>query len=232
MTPDLTLYDLAGADETLRFSPHCWKTHMALAHKGLTAQTVPWRFTEKEKIEFSGQKLVPVLVHDQHVVSDSWRIACYLEDTFPERPSLFGGDGGRAVSLFANSWADTTLVPVLARLLLPAIHGLIHEQDKDYFRASREKRFGPIEDLPSGYAEQIQALRAALLPLRHTLGKQPFLSGAQHGYADYAVFGMFMWARCTSTLELLEPDDLVYAWRERLLDAFDGLARRAPAVWG
>ena len=40
MTPDLTLYDLAGADPTLRFSPHCWKTHMALAHKGLAANTV------------------------------------------------------------------------------------------------------------------------------------------------------------------------------------------------
>ncbi|WP_268593265.1 glutathione S-transferase family protein, partial [Escherichia coli] len=71
-----------------------------------------------EAIEFSGQKLVPVLVHGDHVISDSWQIACYLEDTFPERPSLFGGDTGRALSLFANSWADTTLVPTLARLLL------------------------------------------------------------------------------------------------------------------
>jgi len=218
LTPDLTLYDLAGADASLRFSPHCWKTHMALAHKGLSAKTVPWRFTEKEAIDFSGQKLVPVLVHDTHVVSDSWQIACYLEDTFPERPSLFGGAGGRAVSLFANSWADTTLVPVLARLLLPAIHGLIHEKDQDYFRASREKRFGKLEDLPAGYADQVAALRAALLPLR------------QHVYADYAVFGMFMWARCTSSLELLAEDDPVYAWRERLLDAFDGLARRAPTA--
>jgi len=226
LTPDLTLYDLAGADASLRFSPHCWKTHMALAHKGLSAKTVPWRFTEKEAIDFSGQKLVPVLVHDTHVVSDSWQIACYLEDTFPERPSLFGGAGGRAVSLFANSWADTTLVPVLARLLLPAIHGLIHEKDQDYFRASREKRFGKLEDLPAGYADQV----AALLPLRHLLGKQPYLSGSQHAYADYAVFGMFMWARCTSSLELLAEDDPVYAWRERLLDAFDGLARRAPTA--
>ena len=32
MNPDLTLYDLAGADASLRFSPHCWKIHMALAH--------------------------------------------------------------------------------------------------------------------------------------------------------------------------------------------------------
>ena len=29
LNPDLTLYDLAGADTSLRFSPHCWKIHMA-----------------------------------------------------------------------------------------------------------------------------------------------------------------------------------------------------------
>lgn len=230
MTPELTLYDLAGADAALRFSPHCWKTHMALAHKGLTAETIPWRFTEKEAIGFSGQKLVPVLVHGEHVVSDSWQIACYLEDTFPERPSLFGGDHARPLSQFVNAWADTTLVPVLARLLLPEIHGLIHDKDKDYFRATREKRFGRLEDLPAGYADRIAELRAALLPLRQTLGKQPYLAGTAPGYADYSVFGMFMWARCTSPLALLDADDPVYAWRERLLDAFGGLARRAAVT--
>ena len=159
--------------------------------------------TEKEAIDFSGQKLVPVLVDGGHVVSDSWQIACYLEDAYADRPSLFGGPAGRALSLFANSWADSTLVPTLARLLLPSIHGLIHEKDKDYFRATREKRFGRLEDLPAGYEAQIAALRAALLPLRQTLARQPYLAGERPAYADYAVFGMFMWARCTSALDLL-----------------------------
>ena len=34
----LSLYELAGADRELRFSPHCWKTRMALAHKGLNVE--------------------------------------------------------------------------------------------------------------------------------------------------------------------------------------------------
>ena len=50
----------------------------------------------------------------------------------------------------------------------------------------------------------------------------------RQAYADYAVFGFFMWARCTSTLELLAADDPVAGWRERLLDAHGGLARQAP----
>ena len=74
----------------------------------------------------------------------------------------------------------------------------------------------------------MHCLCASLLPLRLTLSRHPWLAGEQHAYADYAVFGMFMWARCTSPLELLAADDPVHAWRERLLDAFDGMARAAP----
>jgi glutathione S-transferase len=43
----MILYDLAGADPDLRFSPFCWRTRFALAHKGLPVETIPWRFTEK-----------------------------------------------------------------------------------------------------------------------------------------------------------------------------------------
>jgi len=42
----ITLYDLAGAETDRRFSPFCWRTRMALAHKRLDVETVPWRFTE------------------------------------------------------------------------------------------------------------------------------------------------------------------------------------------
>ena len=48
-------------------------------------------------------------------------------------------------------------------------------------------------------------------------------------YADYALFGPFQWARCISPFELLEKDDPVRLWHHRLLDRFDGLARKSPA---
>ena len=51
----IVMYDLAGADPALRFSPYCWRIRMALAHKGLPVETVPWRFTDKDAIAFSGQ---------------------------------------------------------------------------------------------------------------------------------------------------------------------------------
>ena len=112
------LYDLAGADADRRFSPYCWRAKLALAHKGLEVETVPWRFTEKDVIAFSGQGRVPVLVDGEKVVSDSWTIANYLEDTYPDRPSLFGGAGGRALARFVNSWADMVQLAGMIRLVL------------------------------------------------------------------------------------------------------------------
>ena len=71
----LQLYDLAGAEPQRRFSPYCWRTKLALAHKCLAVETIPWRFTDKDVIGFSGQGRVPVLVDGDKVVSDSWAIA-------------------------------------------------------------------------------------------------------------------------------------------------------------
>ena len=46
------------------------------------------------------------------------------------------------------------------------------------------------------------------------------------------MFGAFQWGRVVSPFKLLMEDDPVYGWRERLLDAFDGLARKSPSYHG
>jgi glutathione S-transferase len=106
----LQLYDLAGAEPERRFSPYCWRIKLALMHKGLPFGTIPWRFIDKHAIAFSRQSRVPVLIDGDHVVFDSWTIANYLEDAYPDRPSLFRGEGGRSVTRFANAWADVIFV--------------------------------------------------------------------------------------------------------------------------
>ncbi len=68
------LYDLAGADPTRRFSPYCWRIRLALLHKGLPFETIPWRFTDKPVIAFAGSDKVPVLVDGDKILHDSlWR---------------------------------------------------------------------------------------------------------------------------------------------------------------
>lgn len=224
----LQLYDLAGAEDERRFSPPCWRVKMALKHKGLEAEEIPWRFTEKEAIAFSNQKLVPVLVDSDKTITDSWEIARYLETAYPDRPSLFGSSVGEAEALFIKFWCEQTIHPIVFRLILPDIYQRIHEKDKGYFRSSREKRFGmALEEIALPTDEAIPALGKALLPLRLTLARQPYISGAGPSFADYIVFAVFQFARVMSPIKLLAPEDPIYAWRDRLLHAFDGYARNA-----
>lgn len=224
----ITLYDLAGAEEDRRFSPFCWRIRMALAHKELPAEAIAWRFTEKETLAPTGQGRVPVIVDKDRWLNESWVIANHLEDSYPERPSLFGGNAGRAVTRFVQGWADTALHPGLLRFVVRDVWQHVHEKDKAYFRKSREERFGAtLEAFQSGRVERLPVFRQSLQPLRNLLEAQRFLGGDKPLYADYIAFGGFQWARCISPFKLLERDDPVAAWRERMLDLFGGLARES-----
>jgi glutathione S-transferase len=224
------MYDLAGSDPARRFSPFCWRARMALAHKGLAVETVPWRFTEKDKLPAPNDGRVPVIIDDGRIVHDSTAIADYLEERYAERPSLFGGEGGRALTRFVQNWTETVLHIGLIRLVVLDIHRQIGPEDQAYFRKSREERFGTtLEDVVKDREARLPAFRASLDPLRRTVERQDFVSGAAPGYPDYIVFGAFQWARAVSDFEVLAANDPVRAWRGRMLDLFDGLARRSPA---
>src|SRR5580698_8701496 len=101
----LRMYDLAGAEPDRRFSPYCWRARLALAHKKLPVETIPWRFTDKAEIAPSRQNLVPVLVDGDRWIAESWAIANYLENTYPDSPSLFGGVVGRSLTRHYSSFA-------------------------------------------------------------------------------------------------------------------------------
>jgi glutathione S-transferase len=229
----ITLYDLAGAEADRRFSPFCWRSKMALAHKGIEVETVPWRFTDKNKLPQPNGGRVPVIVDAGRVVHDSSAVADYLETRYADRPSLFGGDAGRALSTFVQNWTETVLQPALIGFVVLDIYRHVAPEDREYFRQSREERFGrTLEEVVEDRGSRLPAFRDSLAPLRRTVERQQFLGGAAPAYADYVVFGAFQWARAISDFELLAAEDPVAVWRGRMLDAFGGLARKSPAYGG
>jgi glutathione S-transferase len=225
----ITLYELAGADPNRRFSPFVWRIRMALRHKSLAFDGVPWRFTETgvlQKLGAAGR--VPVIVDRGKTVHDSFPIAEYLDATYPDKPGLFGGAEGHALARFVNNWADTVVLGQLFPMVVRDILDQLGPEDAAYFRSSREQRLGkPLEQVVADRDTRLPAFRQSLLPLRLTLAKQPFLAGNAPAYADYIVFGCFMWARNVSPFKLLAEDDPVYAWRERMLDLHGGEARKS-----
>ena len=227
----IRMYDLAGADPAVRFSPYCWRSRMALAHKGLEVETSAWRFTDKSAISFSGQGAVPVIRDGDRVVHDSWVIAEYLDEKYADRPKLFEGDQGKALANFARHFAQSAIAPIAFKAVILDIFEAVDARDRDYFRQSREQRLGKtLEAFSISEADAQAQLKIALAPMRALLLEQPFINGETPAFADYCIFGVFMWVRNVSPKALVQPGDAVHGWRERMLDLFGGLARKSPGA--
>ena len=63
--------------------------------------------------------------------------------------------------------------------------------------------------------------------LRKTLNQQNFVAGETPGFSDYIIFGAFQWARCISNFSLINTDDSIFDWCEKMFDLHNGLARNA-----
>ncbi|MCM5569459.1 glutathione S-transferase family protein [Burkholderiaceae bacterium FT117] len=226
----IVLYDLCGAGGK-RFSPNCWRSAMSLAHKGLAWESRATLFTQIPGIG-GGNRTVPVIDDQGELIGDSWTIAEHLESRYPDRPSLFGGETGKALARFVQNWTIAQLHAPIFRMIAADIHDALDPADQPYFRESREKRLGKsLEEVQAGREAELPAFRAGLAPLRLTVQAQPFLGGERPSYADYLPFGALQWARTTSPFPLLAADDPVLAWFERCLDLHDGLGRREPGLW-
>ena len=215
----ITFYDLVFSEDR-RPSPYCWRAKLALKHKGLTWRDEPMGFVEKQKIAFANSTTVPVIHDGTKVVKDSWAIAEYLEANYAGRP-LFPDDPTHSYARFVNGWADTVLNPTIFPMVVGDMVEICRPQDRDYIVDSRSKRIGTVDF--AGFQRKaretgLATFRAALEPARRVLREQKFLSGEAAAYPDYILLGTLLWPRTMSPkLELLEKDDPIHAWRERML---------------
>lgn len=226
----IKLYELTGKDKARPFSPHCWKARMALQHKQLSYETVPVGFTQIPEIENNGNPIVPIIHHGNKVVTDSFDIALYLRATYPDKGKrLFNGDGGVALSKFVESWSQSQIHPWIAKWAFMDIYNMLSEEDQVYFRNKREKQVGmPLEEFVKNREDTIPQLQKILMPIRLMLKNQPFLGGKEPMFADYIPFGALQWLRICSGFSMMETDDPVMDWFERMLDLYDGMARSVP----
>jgi len=225
----LKLYEVRGEDVDFRPSPYCWRIRLALAHKGLAFEPVPWCAVEKDRIAPSGGGTVPVLVDGDRWIRESWDIALYLEAAYASRPYLFACDGDRTKSLFLDAWITDVVHPVLARAVLLDQFPLLAAKDQAYYRERTKRKFGvTLEDMCRDPDAAIEQLRGILSPLQNALERNAFLGGDGPGYGDYIVFGAFRWARVASTRRIVDDDSPVRRWFVRLLHAFDGFAASQP----
>ena len=225
----LIMYERVGADGR-RPSPFSWRIRYALALKGIEPEFRHVRFAEVETIRgLSGRHFVPIVTDGDRVIHDSWNIACYLEDRFPDRPSLFAGAGGRGLARLVNHWSDNTLGAAIRRLIAADFILCLDPGDRAYYRSSREAAFGStLEEYCADRPRWLAAFAAVIAPLERTLAEQAYLTGTSPGYADYIVFSVFQYARLGCPDEFLDEGTALWRWRAGLVQAFDGLGDRYP----
>lgn len=225
----MKLYELVGRDRTNGYSPFVWRSRLALEHKGLDYELVSLRFTEiKETLGFSGSKTVPVLEDNGKVVADSWDIACYLEDTYPDRPALFSDRA--SAKLFDLQVAMPLLAP-LFRTIVSDIYNILDEENQHYFRQTREPRIGcTIEEARDNYELPFKTFKDNLWPYSQYFKNADYIGGPNPLYQDYVLYGMFLWARMTSPKKLLDDGDPILSWIERMDQLYDGLGGRMKYI--
>jgi glutathione S-transferase len=134
-------------------------------------------------------KTIPILQSNDTFIVDSWLIAEWLDRTYPDHPATFQSQSDIAMIRFFDKWFSTAVSSRMLRACIGALHDTLRLEDRGYFKTTREQRLGEtFEAMAPKIADNIGAMRAALLPIRLTLQEQPFIGGEEPNYADFIGF--------------------------------------------
>ena len=212
----LKLFDLSGKND-LRFSPPCWNVKLCLILNNIEFVTIPVRFTDKDKISFSKQKLVPILDYKEGFVSDSWNIIIWLNENYPEK-KIFINNSSKNFSYFLYLWTSRQLLPILFKIIAHDIPNVLEGDDVDYYIKTREERInGPIKKFVPIISSSIEEFRKLIDPIRKIIINNGYISGENPGVEDCIFFGNLKWVDVCSSCKLLDDEDPIYKWYKNLL---------------
>ena len=156
------------------FSTNAERVALALAHKGIEVESTYISYEDRSEVErVSGQPLVPVLVHDDNVVTDSMQIIGYLEQLVPSAP-LYPSDEARfAEMLIFIDWFNRVW-----KLAPNRIEAELALDEPDHMLITRLGR----------------EMVAALDGFEQLLTGRQFLFGAEFSAADCAAFPFLKYA--------------------------------------
>ena len=158
----------------------------------------------------TGQRQVPVLKDDSHILADSTTIALYLERTYPERPILPAAPKQRGLNLMMESWADEVIVPNARIAMVGAFKqhpnfraALLPNTVPDLFRNLMGAVPGDVLNFvgtgvgfgPDDTKRATNTLKQALESLCLLLQDSPYLTGDQPALADFTVAALTMYLK-------------------------------------
>ncbi|KAG5634364.1 hypothetical protein H0H81_002243 [Sphagnurus paluster] len=224
----LVLYDIPSAKGGETWSPNVWRTRaftdpvdrLALNYKGVRYRTEWVEYPDIKAVGISiGAKATivepdgsstwtcPMLVDPNTldangaptVISDSYNIARYLEDTYPS-PRLFP-IGTMALH---QSWARFVSMGIhkpLVDLLIPVCPDILAPRSREYFISTREEDFGPLNKICPVREKGWELVRVGLDRIALALDENGDAQEANlrvipgcTSYADFQLLAPLLWA--------------------------------------
>jgi len=217
MVEPIIFYDIPSAPgkPVKTWGPNTWKTRYTLNYKGLPYKTEWVEYPDIEalckrlgapptgkKPDGRDQYTLPVIYDPstKKAVADSLAIAKYLDSTYPDTPQVVppGLDAFQAV--FLDSIVGLVVLPGLL-ILLSRIAGYLGPQSAEYFRTTREERFGAkLEDMNK--PEQWEALEQGFGKVKDYIlangeGKDLVLLGnkSKITFSDIQIASVLIWLK-------------------------------------
>ena len=225
----ITLYDLqlrTGAT----ISPFVWATKYALAHKGFDIDIVPGGFTGIVERTGGKSERLPAIVDDGKWVLDSWLIAEYLDETYPDRPTLIGGKSAVVATKFIESWLWSTVLREWMPNIVQDYRDMVMDVDREYVTKTRTAPGTTLEATQAGREERLGKIPPKLELLRTALRETPWLGGEGPNYTDYRALAVFLFMAAVATTPVLTDDDPLRDWLDRGFDLFPGVGGHAGGL--
>jgi glutathione S-transferase len=222
----ITLYDLQ-LSTGCTISPFVWATKYALKHKGFEIDVVPGGFTGILERTGGRSERLPVIVDDGKWVLDSWLIAEYLDEQYPDRPTLCGDPSVRVLTQFVEGWLWQTAIRPWFACYIKDYRDLSVPKDHEYVTTTRETMLGgrKLEEVQAGREDRLPLVPPTLEPFRQLLREHKWLGGSKPNYADYRALAVFLWTASVATTPPLTEDDPLRDWLDRGFDLYGGLGR-------
>ena len=150
-------------------------------------------------IELNPSGVVPTLIHDDKILTESNVIIDYIDDCFPDNPLKPPDPFEKAIM---RIWVDKAEAIVHRNINIISwnkrhMPRMAHLTEKEHLNIllkipDLEKRMSRINRLKNGVSEAdeklaTRALKAVVLSMENTLSKTPWLAGDQFSLADIAI---------------------------------------------
>ncbi|KAF8524592.1 hypothetical protein BU17DRAFT_63157 [Hysterangium stoloniferum] len=236
-TKVITLYDTSSREGKITGSWNTMtlKTRLSLNFKKLQFQIVWLEYPEIEptmqrigvvttytKRDGSPLYTVPVIMDPNHttpdgkpiIITDSWKIAEYLDEKYPE-PGLLFPKGSKPLQSVFHDYAMKTILLSIGPILVTRVMDILNDGSLEYWRVTREAYLGAkLEEVcPKGsekWNDTWKTLQKGFSEMAAHLDKNgpdnDFVIGTQATFADFILVSMLQ------IIYLVIPDE----WEGRI----------------